>query len=60
MAALFGKPSKAVQFRNCDISPSANLGSDCVYRYEPDGLIRLHLTNTNGDWKVATVAYEDV
>jgi hypothetical protein len=59
VAALFAKPSKAVQFRNCDISPSPNLGSDCVYRYEP-GLIRLHLTVTAGDWKVATVTYEGV
>jgi hypothetical protein len=59
VAALFGKPSKVVQFRSCDTSPSANLGSDCVYRYD-DGLIRLHLTNTNGDWRVTTVAYENV
>ena len=59
VAALFGKPAKAVQFRSCDTSPSANLGSDCVYRYN-DGLIRLHLTNTNGDWKVTPVTYENV
>jgi hypothetical protein len=59
VAALFGKPSKNVQFRSCSTSPASNLGSDCVYRYN-DGLIRLHLTTTNGDWRVATVAYENV
>jgi len=59
VAALFGKPSKTVQFRNCDTSPSPNLGADCIYRYE-DGLIRLHLTNANGDWTVASVSYENV
>ena len=59
VAALFAKPSKAVQFRNCDVSPSANLGSDCAFRYEP-GIIRFHLSNTAGDWKVATVTYEGV
>jgi hypothetical protein len=55
--ALFAKPAKAVQFRNCAVSPSANLGADCVYRYE-NGLVRLHLTVTNNDWRVATVTYE--
>ncbi len=59
VAALFAKPAKVVQFRSCETSPSANLGSDCVYRYD-DGLIRLHLTVTNGDWHVVTVSYEGV
>jgi len=59
VAALFAKPAKPVQFRNCAVSPSANLGADCVYRYD-DGLVRLHLTVTNNDWRVATVAYEGV
>jgi hypothetical protein len=59
VAALFAKPSQSVQFRSCAKSPSASLGSDCVYRYG-DGLIRLHLTSTNNDWRVVTVAYEGV
>ncbi|MBA3654534.1 MAG: hypothetical protein H0W70_10115 [Actinobacteria bacterium] len=59
VAALFGKPAKQVQFRSCDSGASASLGSDCAYRYDV-GLIKLHLTNTNGDWKVATVTYEGV
>jgi hypothetical protein len=59
VAALFAKPAKIVQFRNCATSPMASLGADCVYRYE-DGNLRLHLTVNNGDWTVATVAYEGV
>ena len=59
VAALFAKPSKAVQFRSCATSPSANLGADCVYRYE-DGILRLHLTSTNNDWRVTTVTFEGV
>lgn len=59
VAALFGKPSKAVQFRSCDANASPNLGTDCIYRYD-NGLLRLRLTNTDGDYKVTQVAYENV
>ena len=57
VAALFAKPSKEVQFRSC--SQPNSLGVDCIYRYN-DGLLRLHLTSTAGDWTVTVISYEGV